>query len=65
MSGFDQSSAGVMNDDYTSGINCPYEIPGLWQYLYLGDFYVDPTLKFTCTKTRKQWEENLRISDSK
>ena len=46
-----------MNDDYTSGINCPYEIPGLWQYLYLGDFYVDPTLKFTCTKTRQEWEE--------
>ena len=46
-----------MNDVYTDGINCPYDIPDQWQYLYLGYFYVDPTLKFTCTKTRHQWQE--------
>ena len=49
--------AGVMNDAYTSGINCPYEIPDQWKYLFIADWYVDPTLRFTCTKTRQQWEE--------
>ena len=48
---------GVMNDAYTSGINCPYEIPDQWKYLFIADWYVDPTLRFTCTKTRQQWEE--------
>ena len=46
-----------MNDAYTSGINCPYEIPDQWKYLFIAEWYVDPTLRFTCTKTRQQWEE--------
>merc|ERR1712154_721475 len=50
-------NAGVMNDAYTSGINCPYEIPDQWKYLFIANWYVDPTLRFTCTKTRQQWEE--------
>merc|ERR1712045_365175 len=50
-------NAGVMNDAYTSGINCPYEIPDQWKYLFIAEWYVDPTLRFTCTKTRLQWEE--------
>ena len=49
------SSAGLMSDDYTSGIKCPYEIQ--WKYYFQGQWFVDPTLKFTCTKTRQQWEE--------
>lgn len=44
-------NAGVMNDAYTDGYNCPYEIPDQWQYEYQRQWYVDPTLKFTCTKT--------------
>ena len=27
-------NAGVMNDAYTDGYNCPYEIPDQWQYEY-------------------------------
>ena len=26
--------AGLMNEDYTDGIICPYEIPDQWQYEY-------------------------------
>ena len=26
--------SGLMNDDYTDGIICPYEIPDQWQYEY-------------------------------
>ena len=26
--------SGIMNDDYTDGIICPYEIPDQWQYEY-------------------------------
>ena len=54
------SSAGVMNDAYTSGINCPYEIPDQWKYLFIAEWYVDPTLRFSCTKTRQQWEGEQR-----
>merc|ERR1712108_23244 len=25
-------NSGIMNDAYTSGINCPYEIPDQWEY---------------------------------
>merc|ERR1711974_468603 len=27
-------NAGVMNEAYTDGYNCPYEIPDQWQYEY-------------------------------
>jgi len=54
-------NAGVMNDAYTDGFNCPYEIPDQWQYEYQRQWYVDPTLKFTCTKTRAQWEEEQKM----
>ena len=47
----------MRNEAYVSGINCPYEIPDQWSYLNVFQWYVDPTLKFTCTKTRQQWEE--------
>ena len=29
-----------MNDDYTDGIICPYEIPDQWQYEYDRQWYV-------------------------
>merc|ERR1719283_511491 len=45
-------NAGLMNDAYTDGYNCPYEIADQWQYEYQRQWFVDPTLKFTCTKTR-------------
>ena len=34
-----------MNDDYTDGIICPYEIPDQWQYEYDRQWYVGNTLK--------------------
>ena len=49
-------NAGLMNNAYTDGYHCPYEIPDQWQYEYGRQWYVDPTLKFRCTKTRGQWE---------
>jgi len=54
-------NAGVMNDAYVDGYNCPYEIPDQWQYEYQRQWYIDPTLKFTCTKTRAQWEEEQKM----
>merc|ERR1711915_1034138 len=45
-------NAGLMNDAYTDGYNCPYEIADQCQYEYQRQWFVDPTLKFTCTKTR-------------
>merc|ERR1712150_126293 len=45
-------NAGLMNDDYTDGIICPYEIPDQWQYEYDRQWFVDPTLRFVCTKFR-------------
>jgi len=45
-------NAGLMNDAYTDGYNCPYEIADQWQYEFERQWYVDPTLKFACTKTR-------------
>merc|ERR1711974_92692 len=39
-------NSGIMNDAYTSGINCPYEIPDQWEYSYQLQWFVDPTLKF-------------------
>ena len=45
-----------MNDIYTDGINCPYEIPSGWKYEFDYNWYDDPTLKFECTKTRESVE---------
>merc|ERR1712107_802931 len=45
-------NAGLMNEDYTDGIICPYEIPDQWQYEYDRQWFVDPTLRFVCTKFR-------------
>merc|ERR1712233_91095 len=45
-------NGGIMNDDYTDGIICPYEIPDQWQYEYDRQWFVDPTLRFVCTKFR-------------
>ena len=49
---FDVSNGGVIgkiiNDAYTNGINCPYEIDQ-WQYEWGSDLYVDTTLTVTCT----------------
>merc|ERR1711973_265993 len=39
-------NAGLMNEDYTDGIICPYEIPDQWQYEYDRQWFVDPTLRF-------------------
>jgi len=46
-------NAGLMNDAYTDGIVCPYEIPDQWQYEYDRQWFVDPTLRFRCTKFRE------------
>ena len=54
-------NAGVMNDAYVDGFNCPYEIPDQWQYEYQRQWFVDPTLRFTCTKTREQWEQEQKM----
>lgn len=43
----------LMNDIYTDGINCPYEIPSGWTYEFDYNWYADSTLKFECTKTRQ------------
>ena len=43
----------LMNDIYTDGINCPYEIPSGWTYEFDYNWYADPTLKFECTKKRQ------------
>ena len=43
----------LMNDEYTDGINCPYEIPSGWQYKFDYNWYADSTLKFECTKKRQ------------
>ena len=45
-------NAGLQNNAYTDGYNCPYEIPDQWEYEYQRQWYVDPTLTFKCTKTR-------------
>jgi len=46
-------NAGIMNDEYTDGINCPYEIPDQWQYQYDRQWFVDPTLRVRCSKFRE------------
>ena len=46
----------LMNDVYTDGINCPYEIPSGWTYEADYNWYPDPTLKFECTKKRPSEE---------
>merc|ERR1711900_82706 len=45
-------NAGLQNNAFTDGYNCPYEIPDQWEYEYQRQWYVDPTLTFKCTKTR-------------
>ena len=44
-------NAGLMNDAYTDGYNCPYEIPDQWEYEFQRQWFVDPTLKVQCTIT--------------
>ena len=39
-----------MNDDYTDGIICPYEIPDQWQYEYQRQWSVDIYLKKVLSK---------------
>ena len=45
-------NAGLMNDAYTDGYNCPYEIPDQWEYEFQRQWFVDPTLKVQCTITK-------------
>ena len=47
--GFD---AGITNNAYVNGFNCPYEIPDQWEYETGGEWFVDPTLRVTCTQTK-------------
>ena len=47
----------LMNDIYTDGINCPYEITSGWKYEFDYNWYDDLSLKFECTKTRQSEEE--------
>ena len=47
-------NAGLMNNAYVDGYNCPYEIPDQWEYEYGRQWFVDPTLTFVCTKTRDE-----------
>ena len=46
----------LMNEEYTDGINCPYEIPSGWQYEFDYNWYEDDSLKFECTKIRQSEE---------
>merc|ERR1711971_1054855 len=48
-----------MNDEYTDGIICPFEIPDQWQYEYDRQWFVDPTLRFVCTKFRDAEEAQI------
>ena len=43
-------NAGIMNDAYTDGYNCPYEIPDQWQYEYQRQWSVDIYLKKVLSK---------------
>merc|ERR1711978_569666 len=43
-------NAGLQNNAYTDGYQCPYEIPDQWEYEYQRQWYVDPTLTFKCTQ---------------
>merc|ERR1712119_11262 len=45
-------NAGIMNDEYTYDVHCPYEIPDQWQYEYDRQWFIDPTLRFRCTQFR-------------
>ena len=54
-------NSGLMNTAYTDGYHCPYEIPDQWQYEFGRQWYIDPTLKFSCSKTREQWESEQII----
>ncbi|XP_023324918.1 uncharacterized protein LOC111698737 [Eurytemora carolleeae] len=47
-------NAGVQNNAYTDGFNCPWEIPDNWEYEYQRQWFIDPTLKIRCTKYRNQ-----------
>merc|ERR1712200_265022 len=41
-------NAGIQNEEYTNGVNCPWDIPDNWEYEYDRQWYVDPTLRVTC-----------------
>merc|ERR1712055_53649 len=47
-------NAGLMNEKYVYDLNCPYEMPDQWEYEYQRQWFVDPTLRFTCTKFREE-----------
>merc|ERR1711976_100277 len=42
-------NAGVQNEKYTDGINCPWDIPDNWEYYKDRQWCVDPTLKVRCS----------------
>ena len=48
--GFDGT---IMNDVYTDGLNCPYEMDQ-WKYEWEYNWYEDSTLKFTCINLMDQ-----------
>ena len=56
-------SEGVRNQFHIQFPNCPYEIPDLWEYEdpAAWQWFVDPTLNFTCTRTREEWEEEQNL----
>jgi len=44
--------AGITNDYYVNGLNCPWDIPDQWTYEYQGEWFVDPSLKIACSQWR-------------
>ena len=49
--GFD---AGITNNAYVNGFNCPYEIPDQWEYETGGEWFVDPHSGLLVLKLNKQ-----------
>merc|ERR1712200_380342 len=45
-------NAGIQNEEYTNGVNCPWDILDNWEYEYDRPWYVDPTLRVTCVRFR-------------
>jgi len=47
-------NAGIQNEEYTNGVNCPWDIPDNWEYEYNRQWFVDPTLRVTCVRFKDQ-----------
>eukprot|EP00088_Acartia_fossae_P006105 TRINITY_DN12796_c0_g1_i2.p1 TRINITY_DN12796_c0_g1~~TRINITY_DN12796_c0_g1_i2.p1 ORF type:complete len:158 (-),score=45.64 TRINITY_DN12796_c0_g1_i2:88-561(-) len=43
-------NAGIQNNYYIDGLQCPWDIPNHWEYEYQREWFEDPTLKITCVQ---------------